>query len=610
MKRYFKYIIFLLVMLFNSCSLYNVSQNEVLNRVPYNKNNKELSTGTASIFLGTTDLNEYDVFSKILFNSTYRGVYMSFYENSRDVFFTPMQDATLYGVTTDSRLENKAKQKLQKINSRNIVCSHQRCKIFAQKSVYYITMFQGSTGNVDFEYIDFKKLKKKYIEAIRKYDISILSFPKERYIEKFIPTFFIFKAIDNASTQNELHNIQKIYTYLWNDTNIEFRKAIQWKSFLLDYDEAIQGSVTVKKKFLRKYNLKTYFKIKTNSLNIRLNPTIHSKVLGKYYKDDRFYVTTNKNGWGLSPKGWVFMKYVTKANSHKYEEKINNIRTQIFHINRKQILQQDSISIVKQYYLHHPKDLKVKHHLLQLYRQKGTVNSYYSAYRLSKNTNDLKLCLKEIKSIEQLNKFPLENNTLVVNKYASLYREKNTSNGFLKAFSYSKDKKDIKQSYLLAKTINEKKNIEYTLIKYFGIDKVFQLKGSLNGNKADGSSTARFNKIILRVIQSKGKASVNVKVSKKKNSKIPLKYGSYKIKIKIKLALVYHTVTFGIGMSNTEYVEKTFWVILNKQNKYKNNKKISFGEITQDFRGELLFKVSKQLTQINPIITFEDIELL
>jgi len=615
-------IIFIVFFFFSGCSIYNVSHNQELNRVEYNKNNKELQTGTASIFLGTTNLNKYDVFSKILFNSTYRGVHMDFYEDFKNVYFSPMDGQTiLYGVTLDDRIPKRNRNTLSKIDSNNIECFIDRCEIFAQKSIYYIVMFEGDTGNVDFEYIDFKGIKREYVNAIQTYNISIIKHSKEKYIENFIPVSLFFKSIDAAKKHDELLILDKIYKYLSKEKNKKykrqekiFREAIEWKHFLLDYNNVIVGTLKEKKDFLNTYRKKikkyTYYKIRTNTLNIRSNPTTKSKVLGKYYKADKVYISKVENGWGYSQKGWVFMKYLTKHQINKYDKKIRKVRKQVFNIYRENILKQTSIKKVKKYYQQHEKDSRVEKHLLSLYRGKSTLESYYEAYSLSKNIDDLKCFLARVKTVEKLDQYRLPSNALVSNRYATLYRSKNTSAGFLKAFKYSKKKNDIKESYRLANSIEEQKNIEYVLVKYFGINSVFQVTGNLTGNKDSGSSTAKFNKFIVRFVQSQGRAVINIKISKRDDTRVPLRYGSYRVRVKIRLALLYHNVAFGIGLSDTEYKEKTFWVNLSSKNNYINTKEVDFGKITQDYKGEILFKVSKKLKKITPIITFVDIQAL
>lgn len=609
-------IINLIFLSFSGCSIYNVSQNQPLDRVQYNKANKALSTGKATIFLGTSDLNEYDVFSKILFNATYRGIYMSFYENSQNVFFAPMQHSILYGITTENRLSKANKGEIFKIDSSNITCSNHKCEIYAKKSVYYIRMFEADAGNVDFEYINFENLKKKYIKAIKEYDTSLTLSPQDRYIERFIPISLIFQSIDNAKTKEDLNKVKKLYSYIWKQQNIagsqeeEFKEAIKWKQFLLDYNKAFFGTLIAKKHFLHEYNMHNIFRITTNSLNIRKGPSTNFKIIGKYLKNNTFQVLTRDHSWGLTSKGWIYMKYVKKDVPYKYKEKINKIKTQVFNINRKGVLENSSIKVVKTYYNKHSSDTNVKNRLLDLYRQQNTADSFYEAYRLSKDVSDLKQFLLQIESIKHLNKYRFKDNALVKEKYAVLYRIMNTSSSYLKAFSYSKSKDDIKQAYKLAKTKDEKENVEYTLIKYSGVEKVFKISGTLQGNKKSGSATNEAKALIIRVVQSEGKAKINIKISQNKDSKIQLKYGSYRVKIKIKLQLVYHTVAFGIGMSDNEYKEKSFWIDLNKTNNYINTKTIDFGKITQDMHGEMLFKVSKKLENINPIITFEDIELV
>ena len=249
------------------------------------------------------------------------------------------------------------------------------------------------------------------------------------------------------------------------------------------------------------------------------------------------------------------------------------------------------------------------------YREFDTFDGYIKAYKLSDNSNDIKNFLKNIKSISQLdtllgNEKDIQTHNLVLNKYAKMYREYNTFKGYLKAFSYTHEQQDIESAYKLAKTIEDKKEIEITLIKHFGINSVFKISGILKGNEGSGSSDFQYQKFIADFKSNEGKAILNLRVSKSDNSKVPIKYGDYKVKVKVKLALKYQTVTFGIGLTDTQYIERVIWVNLTKSNNYTDTREIDFGKVIQESSGEVfILSYSKKLVNVSPLIGFEDIVL-
>ena len=190
-------------------------------------------------------------------------------------------------------------------------------------------------------------------------------------------------------------------------------------------------------------------------------------------------------------------------------------------------------------------------------------------------------------------------------KESSKAATKENFEGYLNAFVASGDKSYVKKAYTLAKTPQEKAKLEYALIQNFSLDEIFEFTGSLVGNQGAGTSNSEFSKFIVRTIQSTGKAVMNLRVSKKSNSRVPLKYGTYKVKMNIKLKLSYVSSGFGMSLGESETLSKDIWVELGPKNIYIDYQKVDFGEIIQDLRGEMLFKLSKKLKGIKTIITFQ-----
>ncbi|MFK5894102.1 MAG: hypothetical protein QM504_12845 [Pseudomonadota bacterium] len=196
-----------------------------------------------------------------------------------------------------------------------------------------------------------------------------------------------------------------------------------------------------------------------------------------------------------------------------------------------------------------------------------------------------------------------------ITKVALREAKKGTFSGYLNAFIATGNKDNIKKAYHLASNLSEKKEIELALIKHFGIDSVFKFSGNLKGNKGAGSSLSELSKSIFRSIESKGNAILDISINQKNNSKVPLTHGAYVINLHIKMTLKYDIVAFGIGTSETKEAEKNIEVILSSKNSYISTTQVDFGEIIQDFRGQLGFKVSQKLKDIKIFIIFESIEL-
>lgn len=129
---------------------------------------------------------------------------------------------------------------------------------------------------------------------------------------------------------------------------------------------------------------------------------------------------------------------------------------------------------------------KVKNSLTTLYKNQKTAESYYQAYRLSKNFKDLQQAFYLANANNGLDFFIDKHSELkkTSNLRAiklKLYRDEKNSNGYLKAFAISQDKKDIKFAFDNVQNKTEKQKAEQSLEGFFYPMKE-QAKACLSGS--------------------------------------------------------------------------------------------------------------------------------
>jgi hypothetical protein len=111
---------------------------------------------------------------------------------------------------------------------------------------------------------------------------------------------------------------------------------------------------------------------------------------------------------------------------------------------------------------------KVESSLTKLYQKQKTPESYYQAYRLSKNTKDLHQAFYLANARGGLDSFIEQHSELekTPNLRAiklKLYRDEKSFNGYLKAFAISQDKRDIKLAFDNVKNKIEEQKAEQSL---------------------------------------------------------------------------------------------------------------------------------------------------
>lgn len=181
--------------------------------------------------------------------------------------------------------------------------------------------------------------------------------------------------------------------------------------------------------------------------------------------------------------------------------------------------------------------------------------------------------------------------------------------GYLNAFNATGNQANIQQAYRLAKSSDEKAQIELALIRHFGINSVFRATGTLKGNTNSAASNSENPDWRFTSIDSAPKAIVNVTAARKSNSNVPLKRGKFKAQIQVSLELHYRPVN-GKSGDYTRYLEKSAWITLDKSNKYSSSAQFDFGEIDRKSEADVRASGADQLRSISPTISFEDIEMM
>lgn len=137
---------------------------------------------------------------------------------------------------------------------------------------------------------------------------------------------------------------------------------------------------------------------------------------------------------------------------------------------------------------------KVEKSLTALYQNQKTPESYYQAYRLSKNPKDLQQTFYLANARGGLDSFIEQHSELkkTPNLKAiklKLYRDEKSSNGYLKAFAISQDKKDIKLAFDNVKNKTEEQKAEQSLEDFLYPMKR-QAKACLSGSISSSMKTS------------------------------------------------------------------------------------------------------------------------
>ncbi|NPA59567.1 MAG: hypothetical protein GXO30_03750 [Epsilonproteobacteria bacterium] len=208
MNIYYKLIItILLSVMFSGCSiLYGVKKDTEINTLKYNKSIKDISTGTTNVFLGDNRNNLYENFSRYFRYSN--SDTMSLYNDKKDIYFK--YKGKFYGITKEA--EKYKDQGMYKISSKDIACvsKDKICTAISKTPPYIIIIRKGFAGDIEFDFLNYTKVKDKYEEAIDKYDYSLVSKYKNSGVKGFLDTNIFSDAIARAKSLKQLDALLQI----------------------------------------------------------------------------------------------------------------------------------------------------------------------------------------------------------------------------------------------------------------------------------------------------------------------------------------------------------------------------------------------------------------
>ena len=616
------------VLFLNGCSflsLYSVNPDQKLDKISYEKNSY-IKTGKSTIFL--SDDSNYNIFEeKLRRTNVKKGEYdygfiehnMLIYQDKNDIYFYVRRYDKylgryfdeLFGLSKEIELDPNVADNLSLIKLSDIKCDDESeiCTIYAKKAGYIIKMYEEKgdrLGYIDFEYIDYKPLIKRYKEGIEHYDDSITKIPKPEKVEKFFASSLLYKKIASATTQKQLQATKNIVSYFgYNflkpylvEKELQIETENRWKKFLQDYKIALKSSKNAKKEFIQKYaNIKNVciYKINANWLNIRAKKSVDARVVGQYRNNDTVVALNHSKGWVKTPNGWISGKYLQKQNCYDYIAKVDRVKRQVFTANRVAVLKSNSIQEVTAYYKRHKTDNKIKQHLINLYRKENTISSYHNAYLLSNAKSDLDKILLYSQTVTELEKFLNKYRSSqykdILNKakkrLAQLYRKENSFDGFYKVYKLTIKPSDIKKALELAKTAEEKAKIEKVVFKNIKNKSALVNVKLISQNSYtdyDEDEGGIFTKYSLS-----GKLHITSKIRVDWNEASPFQpiYGTYKILVKLLVVAPRYLQRRSNWVGNADEnddatQERTFSIKLNAD-KLQETKSYDLGSIVTTF---------------------------
>ena len=606
-----KIIVISFVLFLSSCSTYSVNPDEKLDTINYTKNSY-LKTGKSTLFV----YNDSDYY---YFKRKLRSKRDIIYQDDNDIYFyREYYDSELHenfkqlvGLSKEVELELYKTDNLSPVKLSDIHCNDDSeiCTIYALKAGYFINMYEDKNGlgNINFEYIDFKPLIKKYKEAVENYDDSaITKIPKPDKVEKFFPSSLLQKKIVLATTKKQLQATKNIVSYFGynflkpylSEKELQIETENRWKKFLQDYKIALKSSKNAKKEFIQKYaNIKNVciYKINANWLNIRAKKSVDARVVGQYRNNDTVVALNHSKGWVKTPNGWISGKYLQKQNCYDYIAKVDRVKRQVFTANRVAVLKSNSIQEVTAYYKRHKTDNKIKQHLINLYRKENTISSYHNAYLLSNAKSDLDKILLYSQTVTELEKFLNKYRSSqykdILNKakkrLAQLYRKENSFDGFYKVYKLTIKPSDIKKALELAKTAEEKAKIEKVVFKNIKNKSALvnvKLISQDSYTDYDEDEGGIFTKYSLS-----GKLHITSKIRVDWNEASPFQpiYGTYKILVKLLVVAPRYLQRRSNWVGNADEnddatQERTFSIKLNAD-KLQETKSYDLGSIVTTF---------------------------
>lgn len=198
-----------------------------------------------------------------------------------------------------------------------------------------------------------------------------------------------------------------------------------------------------------------------------------------------------------------------------------------------------------------------------------------------------------------------------LNSEIELERTKGTTAGFIKAFSLSGDRSDLKKAQEKAKAPAEKALLEHTLIRVAGFDKAFTLTVQVSdGQRSTNISDSAMLLGFIRSTQAEVPLSLQWKV-KANQEAVRIEYGTYRVRATIGLDVVRSIKTcFGNICSNREDTDRYRQTTITELSRTKLSSEGSMRIIilTSDNSITLGSQISKDVARVVPVILIESID--
>ena len=199
--------------------------------------------------------------------------------------------------------------------------------------------------------------------------------------------------------------------------------------------------------------------------NIRKRPDASSKRVTKIRKKDQICSLNERSGWLKVEthnhyEGWI-KKSVLRKIKRPFEDR---------NIQELKVILKNARNLKSK--VEKAQKIAIKKGKIRNFRKQKTANSLYAAFKLSNNHDDIEKSLLYITNLDQLNKLikkntELQNDPLVMDKYAFLYRNKNTFDDYVRAFQLSRSYDDIDKAAKILNIATSKQFFDKDLLDVF-----------------------------------------------------------------------------------------------------------------------------------------------
>jgi len=300
--------------------------------------------------------------------------------------------------------------------------------------------------------------------------------------EESYPASISFRVNDEGSISNGKVN------YPTYDCKAAIKDSSKSKDIVKFQEEMLFGydscapskySVSVNKKYFYNPSNNQYMKFKMfdGEENVQVRVKRYNYKATKYANFRIKHKIKNNNKILNSTNSHLLRQFISLVQETSVKNRGKNKLTRLIAEEKKEYLNANKIytlSAYKKYISKYPASkfikkakLKIakieKEQLIALYRKTATVDSYYSAYRLSNEDIDIRRLLLKIENLKQLKAFnnkhaDFSTHQLVKNMYIKFYREQKSAKGYYNSFLVSKNDDDIVSLLVKIGGLEELKN--------------------------------------------------------------------------------------------------------------------------------------------------------